>query len=223
MQKLPESELLPLYCLLLLAKGGAVYISERHSAHFDYRRESSLVRGRQCYAHDQTNPRVIHYWDQTGRYERQQLSDFEQKLRLATANANSENHGKRSHGLRQKTTSWPANHPMRHRVLAKTRRIEQLAQRGETLRLIQLKEVCLVTGFGKTFIYDSKDFPKPVKLGDSRRAAARWVESEVVAWVQALMSNREDGAGHQSPLGQTQTSMQKPKQMSVHTCARIAA
>jgi predicted DNA-binding transcriptional regulator AlpA len=68
--------------------------------------------------------------------------------------------------------------------------VSPAAQEQAALRLIQLKQVTAITGFGKTFIYDSEDFPKPVKLGHSRRAAARWVEAEVHAWIETLMSNR---------------------------------
>jgi predicted DNA-binding transcriptional regulator AlpA len=33
-----------------------------------------------------------------------------------------------------------------------------------------------------------------VKLGSSRRAAARWVEAEVHAWIETLMTNRATSA-----------------------------
>ena len=34
------------------------------------------------------------------------------------------------------------------------------------------------------------DFPAPVRLGTSRRSAARWIESEVIRWATDLASNR---------------------------------
>lgn len=58
------------------------------------------------------------------------------------------------------------------------------------IRLIKLERVIQITGFGKSFLYDQADFPRPVKLGKAKRAAVRWSEAEVVAWVQRLCDGR---------------------------------
>lgn len=60
------------------------------------------------------------------------------------------------------------------------------------LCLIGLNRVMQITGFKKTFIYDqlALGFPAPVRLGDSRRAAARWIEAEVFQWVRQLADKR---------------------------------
>lgn len=60
------------------------------------------------------------------------------------------------------------------------------------IRLIDIKRVMNITGFKKSFLYEqaSVGFPLPIRLGSSRRAAARWVESEIIQWVEVLMSKR---------------------------------
>lgn len=58
------------------------------------------------------------------------------------------------------------------------------------MALIDIKRVMRISGFKKSFIYEQPNFPQPVKLGDSRRAPVRWVESEVLAWVQELVAKR---------------------------------
>lgn len=60
------------------------------------------------------------------------------------------------------------------------------------IRLIGIKRVMDITGFKKSFLHEraSVDFPLPIRLGTSRRAAARYVESEILQWVDALMSKR---------------------------------
>lgn len=58
------------------------------------------------------------------------------------------------------------------------------------IRLINLERVIQITGFSKSFLYEQADFPRPVKLGKSKRAAVRWSEAEVVAWVQRLCDHR---------------------------------
>lgn len=60
------------------------------------------------------------------------------------------------------------------------------------MRLINLSEVMLRTGFKKTAIYSwVKDgtFPLPVKIGSS----ARWSLEEVEAWIQNKLDSRADG------------------------------
>jgi predicted DNA-binding transcriptional regulator AlpA len=80
-----------------------------------------------------------------------------------------------------------------------SRNAEKLAQRAFLQRppatppaicLIDINRVMLITGFKKSFIYARADFPAPVSLGSSRRAASRWIESEVIAWVHSLVLQR---------------------------------
>lgn len=63
--------------------------------------------------------------------------------------------------------------------------------------LIKLPEVQRRTGHGRAWIYrliQQKRFPPPVKNG-SRSSA--WVESEVDAWVEARIAERDQLNGHQ--------------------------
>ncbi len=50
------------------------------------------------------------------------------------------------------------------------------------------------TGLSRSYLYEqiAKDaFPKPVKLGDTKRAPIRFVESEVDAWIDAKILERD--------------------------------
>lgn len=51
-------------------------------------------------------------------------------------------------------------------------------------RLIGLKEVRRIAGVGRSYIYEAMSagtFPKSVKIGPN---SVRWIESEVLRWVQ---------------------------------------
>lgn len=66
----------------------------------------------------------------------------------------------------------------------------------EPIRFIKLSRVLDRVGVGKTKFYEmvnNGEFPKPVK----HSAGQRWVESEVVAWQQARMAEREGEHGQQ--------------------------
>lgn len=57
------------------------------------------------------------------------------------------------------------------------------------MRLINLSEVMLRTGFKKTAIYSwvkKGTFPQPVKIGRS----TRWSSEEVEAWIQNKLDSR---------------------------------
>ena len=60
------------------------------------------------------------------------------------------------------------------------------------IRLIAIKRVEDITGFGKSFIYEQsgKTFPQRIEFGASQRSASRWVEAEVIAWAIQQASNR---------------------------------
>jgi prophage regulatory protein len=50
-------------------------------------------------------------------------------------------------------------------------------------RVLRLKEVCRVTGFGRSFIYQlqaERRFPHSIKIG---ARAVGWLESEVRQWI----------------------------------------
>jgi len=52
-------------------------------------------------------------------------------------------------------------------------------------RGLRLKEVCKVTGLGRSFIYQlqaEKQFPRSIKIGVR---AVGWIESEVREWIDA--------------------------------------
>lgn len=56
-----------------------------------------------------------------------------------------------------------------------------------TDRLLRLREVMAITGLGSSTIYRyiaAGTFPAPVKIG---RCTARWRESAVSAWIEALI------------------------------------
>tara|TARA_R110002049_G_scaffold111070_5_gene260205 strand:- start:152 stop:361 length:210 start_codon:yes stop_codon:yes gene_type:complete len=55
-------------------------------------------------------------------------------------------------------------------------------------RLIKLPEVEKLTGKSRSAIYSDPSFPRPVKL--SKRASA-FVESEVYAWIESRIAERE--------------------------------
>lgn len=67
-----------------------------------------------------------------------------------------------------------------------------MAERPATqYRLLKLPEVESITGKGRTSIYRDPTFPKPIKIGP--RASA-WVESEVIAWIESRIVERQSGA-----------------------------
>jgi len=62
------------------------------------------------------------------------------------------------------------------------------------LRLLCLATVSGLTSLSKTSIYCIQDFPKPIKIqgvGASAQSGARWVESEVYAWMKSRIELRD--------------------------------
>ena len=54
-------------------------------------------------------------------------------------------------------------------------------------KLLRLEEVQEMIGFKKSMIYkmmETKNFPKPLKVGK----ASRWRESEVQSWISSLVN-----------------------------------
>ena len=60
-------------------------------------------------------------------------------------------------------------------------------------RLIRIDEVSRILGFQKSFIYNlaATGQLKPLKFGASRRAAVRWLLSDVLAYVQLVANQRK--------------------------------
>ena len=56
--------------------------------------------------------------------------------------------------------------------------------------LIDINRVIKICGFKKSFIYEQPGFPEPIRLGTSRRSSVRWIESEIVQWVNELVAKR---------------------------------
>ncbi len=56
------------------------------------------------------------------------------------------------------------------------------------MKLLRIEAVKEITGLSRSTIYETKGFPKPVKVGVR---AVGWVESEVLAYLNAKMRERE--------------------------------
>lgn len=60
--------------------------------------------------------------------------------------------------------------------------------------LIKIEDVCTMLSVTRVTVYNIMkrytDFPKPVKIGTSRQAAAFYVKSEVHAWIKSRMAER---------------------------------
>jgi predicted DNA-binding transcriptional regulator AlpA len=78
--------------------------------------------------------------------------------------------------------------------------VERASDDPPVIQLIDIERVMLIVGFAKSFIYAQPDFPEPVRLGSSRRAAVRWVASEVELWVQKLMAKRSTATNKQTSI-----------------------
>lgn len=66
------------------------------------------------------------------------------------------------------------------------------------MSLLRLKEVKTRVGIGHSTIYElmnSGRFPRPLRLSDNRVA---WIESEVVSWLAARISERDAVAAKRS-------------------------
>jgi predicted DNA-binding transcriptional regulator AlpA len=134
---------------------------------------------------DKINPNVLHQVDANGKYERIDVSEKIKITRRVTHYT-----GQQWARYKQRQTK---SHPKHHKKKHGARHLAVLGNTPTKRRFISLKKVIDIVGFNKTFIYsrvDLNQFPQPVKLGNSRRAASRWVEEEVIAWVENLISSR---------------------------------
>lgn len=66
------------------------------------------------------------------------------------------------------------------------------------IRFIGIPTVCQMTDLSKTSVYTIHDFPKPIKIkaGAGMQGGARWVESEVIEWMQSRIQLRDVGGKH---------------------------
>ena len=76
-----------------------------------------------------------------------------------------------------------------HEICAKATVVRQ-DDAPPAICLIDIHRVMRITGFKKSFIYKQLDFPHPVRLGTSRRSSVRWVQEEILLWVNALLASR---------------------------------
>lgn len=66
------------------------------------------------------------------------------------------------------------------------------------IRFLRLPAVLEKTGLSKTSAYTLPNFPKPIKIKGSNAAlqgGARWVESEIDAWMSDLIQLRDANGG----------------------------
>lgn len=133
---------------------------------------------------DPTHRGVVHWTDREGRYSRMSDADAwritvgPKKVKGAKRSANKP---------ARRVESLPAGVPLQS--VSDTDPVP--------IRLIKLERVMQITGFGKSFLYEQADFPRSVKLGKAKRAAVRWSEAEVIAWVNCLLSQRNDVQGEE--------------------------
>ena len=73
-------------------------------------------------------------------------------------------------------------------------RVERRFMNTHSLRFIGLPTVCELTGLSKTSVYTLVDFPRPVKIvgeGAKVQGGSRWVEFEVIEWMQSRIQLRD--------------------------------
>lgn len=150
-----------------------VYVPREYAQHF--RRPAR--DGNVYIVEDPTQRNVVHWTDRDGRYTR--MSDADSWAITVGP--------KKVKGAAGK----PKKQARRIEHLPSTVPLQSVPDTDPVpIRLIKLERVMQITGFGKSFLYEQADFPKPAKLGTAKRAAVRWNEAEVIAWVQNLLAQR---------------------------------
>lgn len=94
-------------------------------------------------------------------------------------------------GVRVKPKYGPKTAP---KQIDKATRYADTTAATPVIRLIGIKRVEDITGFGKSFIYEQcgKTFPQRIEFGESKRSASRWVEAEVIAWALQQAADRSN-------------------------------
>lgn len=67
------------------------------------------------------------------------------------------------------------------------------ASQQAIIRLIPIQVVCEMLGLKKSAVHAmvaTKELPPPIKFGESRRAAARWIEQEILDLILAKAAQR---------------------------------
>lgn len=73
----------------------------------------------------------------------------------------------------------------------------------QTPRLIPIEQVCQILGLKKSAVHDKVALgllPGPLKFGESRRAASRWIEKEIHDVVWAMAARRNSGYQNASDI-----------------------
>lgn len=76
-------------------------------------------------------------------------------------------------------------------------------------KLIPVERVCDMLGLKRSAVHAkvaSGELPAPIKFGTSRRAAARWLEHEIVAYVLAKAAARTPPSAPDAPTGSSAMS-----------------
>ena len=83
------------------------------------------------------------------------------------------------------------------RSVSHASQLQQQKDESPRIRLIPIHVVQEILGVGRTFVIEhsaNNDLPRPVRFGTSRRAAVRWFEHEIFAYVNALAAQRDQQA-----------------------------
>jgi predicted DNA-binding transcriptional regulator AlpA len=155
-----------------------VLVTGQYSSHF----RSLPSDGRVYIIQDPRRPWVHHVTHANGAYTR--IDDKNPRIHVTVRLIRN---GKK-HSLQNKYAQKPKQRQIEECIPTAT----ELSAGELPIQMIDLKRVMQITSFRKSFIYEQMgiDFPMPIRLGNSRRSAARWVQSEVVAWVNALIAKR---------------------------------
>lgn len=140
---------------------------------------------------DANDPNVMHKWDMRGQYHRMDSTEALATLLMPEAGASGQGYSRR-----QSKPSKPKGkrHSVNHSAWRGHKHSGISPADGTTpLVFIDIDQVEAKIGFKKTFIYkqlSEGDFPAPIKLGKSRKAAVRWVMAEIEQWMHNLKANR---------------------------------
>ncbi|WP_310609587.1 AlpA family phage regulatory protein [Limnohabitans sp.] len=176
-----------LYARIQDSKATHVYLDARHLPLFN----PPPKDGRVYLFKDENDPNVMHKWDAQGQYHRMASTDALATLLIPEAGNSSQGRNRR-----QSKPSMPKG--KRHSVNHSAWRGQKQSgaspvESSPPLVFIDIEQVEAKIGFKKTFIYkqlSEGDFPTPIKLGKSRKAAVRWVMAEVEQWMHNLKENR---------------------------------
>lgn len=160
--------------------GITVYVAEKYAAYYT----TPPRNGRNYCVRDQLRKNVCHWTFPDGTYECHDATGQIGKAPISIVT------------VRKKKVK-PADgwKPSKQRLASqftKGKVIKDQSDAPPEFCLIDIERVMRITGFKKSFIYDRIDFPRPVQLGESQRAAVRWVESEVIDWVKQLAAKRQE-------------------------------